>query len=184
MRMTRNLVGGIALAWATGAGAATVVDFGAEGVGGYPEIEVTGVTAPAKVRVVYATHPDGLGERGDFWHETRATYMGPEVWLPILPANTDRFDVFDVPSNGVYRAPLAQGLLRYGYEKDARRIAKKYSQMVERVFAETGSLWEKYDVTTGKVSVSREYETPKMLGWSAGVYLAFARLLEGTDANE
>ena len=113
MKMTRNLVGGVALAWATGAGAATVVDFGAEGVGGYPEIEVTGVTAPAKVRVAYATHPDGLGERGDFWHETRATYMGPEVWLPILPANTDRFDVFDVPSNGVYRAPLAQGLLRY-----------------------------------------------------------------------
>jgi len=90
-----------------------VVDFGPDGVGGYPEIEVTGVKAPAKVRVVYATHPDGLGERGDFWHETRATYLGPEVWLPILPANTDRFDVFDVPSNGVYRAPLLQGLLRY-----------------------------------------------------------------------
>ena len=91
----------------------SVTDFGPDGVGGYPEIEVTGVTAPAKVRVVYATHPDGLGERGDFWHETRATYMGPEVWLPILPANTDRFDVFEIPSNGVYRASLAQGLVRY-----------------------------------------------------------------------
>ena len=72
---------------------------------------------------------------------------------------------------------VVQGLLRYGYKNDARRIAVKSARMVERVFVETGSLWEKYDVTTGKVSVSREYETPKMLGWSAGVYLAFARLL-------
>ncbi len=89
------------------------VDFGPDGAGGYPEIDVTGVTAPTRIRVVYATHPDGLGEKGDFWHETRATYLGPEVWLPILPANTDRFDVFEVVSNGTYRAPLAQGLVRY-----------------------------------------------------------------------
>ena len=68
---------------------------------------------------------------------------------------------------------VVNGLRRYGYEKDARRIADKYCKMVERVFDETGSLWEKYDVTKGKVSVTREYETPKMLGWSAGVYLSF-----------
>ena len=92
---------------------AAVVDFGPDGVGGYPEIDVAGVNGPAKVRVVYATHPDGLGEKGDFWHETRATYLGADVWLPILPGNTDRFDVFDVPSNGTYRAGLAQGLVRY-----------------------------------------------------------------------
>lgn len=90
-----------------------VVDFGPAGEGGYPEIVVTGTEGPARVRVSYATHPDGLGDRGDFWHETRANYMGPELWLPILPANTDRFDVFEVPSNGTYRASLLQGLVRY-----------------------------------------------------------------------
>ncbi len=90
-----------------------VVDFGSGGVGGYPEISVENVVAPARIRVVYATHPDGLGEKGDFWHETRANYMGDQLWLPILPASTDRFDVFEVKSNGIYRASLAQGLVRY-----------------------------------------------------------------------
>ncbi len=93
---------------------ASTVDFGAEGVGGYPVVEVTGVKGPTRVRVCYATHPEGLkGKRGDFWHETRATYLGADVWLPIMPANTDRWDWFDVTSNGVYRAACAQGLVRY-----------------------------------------------------------------------
>lgn len=88
-------------------------DFGPDGVGGYPEITVTGVTAPTRIRVEYATHPDGLGGAGDFQHATRANYMGDDLWLPILPANTDRFDDFTVTSNGTYRAGLAQGLVRY-----------------------------------------------------------------------
>ena len=90
-----------------------VVDFGAEGVGGYPVLTARHVNGPARIRLSYATHPNGLGPKGDFWHETRATYLGEEVALPILPASTDRFDVFDVPSNGTYRAPLQQGLVRY-----------------------------------------------------------------------
>ena len=90
------------------------VDFGADGVGGYPVVEIADVKGPTRVRVWYATHPDGLrGGWGDFRHETRATYMGPEVWLPIHPANTDRWDWFDVTSNGTYRAACAQGLVRY-----------------------------------------------------------------------
>ena len=62
------------------------------------------------------------------------------------------------------------GLRRYGYEDDARRIAEKYVHTVDRVFAHTGNLWEKYDVVTGSVSASLEYDTPPMMGWSAGVY--------------
>jgi len=98
---------------AKGTPVSEVLDFGPDGVAGYPEITVTGVTGPARVRVAYATHPDGLGEKGDFWHESRANYMGDALWLPILPANTDRFDVFEVTSNGTYRATLLQGLVRY-----------------------------------------------------------------------
>ena len=91
-----------------------VVDFGPEGVGGYPVVEITGVKGPTRVRLCYATHPNGIqGDHGDFKHETRAMYMGPDVWLPIHPANTDRWDWFDVTSNGVYRAACAQGLVRY-----------------------------------------------------------------------
>lgn len=40
-------------------------------------------------------------------------------------------------------------------------------------FEKTGVIWEKYDGRDGKVAVTDEYETPEMLGWSAGVYRYF-----------
>ena len=71
------------------------------------------------------------------------------------------------PSN-VYFAYI--GLKRIGLTEDAKRIAKKYMYTVERCFEQTGSLWEKYDAKEGIVSVTKEYETPEMMGWTAGVY--------------
>lgn len=73
---------------------------------------------------------------------------------------------------------VVHGLLRYGYREDALRIAEKYKSLVERVFEATGNLWEKYDVTTGEVSNNKEYKTPAMMGWTAGVYVDFCSLLE------
>lgn len=95
-------------------GKPVVIDFGADGEGGYPAVVVKRVSAPGvKLRLSYSTHPNGLGETGDFCHATRATYLGPDVWLPIAPASTDRFDVFTVTNAGVLRASKAQGLVRY-----------------------------------------------------------------------
>ena len=71
------------------------------------------------------------------------------------------------PSN-VYFAYNA--LKNVGLIEDAKRIAQKYMETVERCYAETGVLWEKYDASIGKVSVTREYDTPEMMGWTAGVY--------------
>lgn len=71
------------------------------------------------------------------------------------------------PSN-VYFATVA--LDRLGLREDAHRIAGKYADTVERVFGEQGDLYEKYDARDGSVSVTSEYETPSMLGWTAGVY--------------
>ncbi len=64
------------------------------------------------------------------------------------------------------------GLHKYGYKKEAKRIAQKYVRLVDKTFDETGNLWEKYNVADGSLDVSSEYETPPMMGWSAGVYLA------------
>ena len=64
------------------------------------------------------------------------------------------------------------GLERYGYHNDAKRIACKYVNLVEKIFEETGNLWEKYNVVSGSLDVNSEYGTPPMMGWSAGVYLA------------
>lgn len=69
-------------------------------------------------------------------------------------------------------------LKNYGYIDDAKRIAVKYTKLVDSIFEKTGNLWEKYNVVEGNISVSNEYEMPTMMGWSAGVYLAAMDLIE------
>ncbi len=69
------------------------------------------------------------------------------------------------------------GLLRYGYVEDAERIASKFLALMEKSFAETGHLWEKYDVVKGSADALAEYETPAMLGWTYGTYRVFSKLL-------
>ena len=63
------------------------------------------------------------------------------------------------------------GLRRYGYETEARRVAAKYLAVADRLFAETGRLWEKTDAESGLVATG-EYKAPPMIGWCAGVYVA------------
>lgn len=73
---------------------------------------------------------------------------------------------------------VIKGLLRYGYCKEAHRIAQKYCAVVEKNYATTQNIWEKYDTVSGGVSVTKEYESPQMMGWSAGVYLYCRKILE------
>lgn len=74
---------------------------------------------------------------------------------------------------------LMRALLNYGYIEDAKRIAEKYIKVADNNFETTGQLWEKYDVVTGEVSVTKEYNTTPMMGWSAAVYVYCINLLEG-----
>ncbi len=71
---------------------------------------------------------------------------------------------------------IVKGLLNYGFEEDAKRIADKYIRLTEKVFDETGNLWEKYNVEYGNINVTNEYEMPAMMGWSAGIYLALKNI--------
>ena len=73
---------------------------------------------------------------------------------------------------------IVGGLLRYGYREDAERIAKKFIRLIEKCFAETGHLWEKYDVVKGSADALAEYETPAMLGWTYGTYRIFSELIK------
>ena len=57
--------------------------------------------------------------------------------------------------------------------EDARRIAEKYVAAIDGIYAKTGELWEKYNGETGGMEGLSEYAAPKMLGWTAGVYIAF-----------
>ncbi len=72
-------------------------------------------------------------------------------------------------------APLhyltVKGLLNYGYKEAAVRVAKKYLALVEKNYKVAGKLWEKYNVISGNLDVIDEYESPEMMGWTAGVYI-------------
>lgn len=58
----------------------------------------------------------------------------------------------------------------------AESVKNKYISTIERVFDETGELWEKYDAEHGAVSITPEYETPEMMGWTAGVFEYFKNI--------
>ncbi len=75
------------------------------------------------------------------------------------------------------QAAAIDGLRRYGFDKEAHRLAEKYIDTVCRVFTESGNLWEKYNAVTGGNDVNDEYEMPPMLGWTAGCFLFCRELL-------
>jgi len=72
---------------------------------------------------------------------------------------------------------VVHALDNYGYKEDAVRIATKYVRAIEKIFEETGTLWEKYNVTDGSIKVTDEYEMPEMLGWTSGIYLDLKRYI-------
>ena len=71
------------------------------------------------------------------------------------------------------------GLDKYGYHQEARRIAYKYVHTVSDIYALTGNLWEKYNVVSGTLNVTNEYDMPPFLGWTAGVYVYAVDYLYG-----
>ncbi|GHO90087.1 hypothetical protein KSF_001350 [Reticulibacter mediterranei] len=66
---------------------------------------------------------------------------------------------------------VIQGLVNYGYIEDAARITSKWLRLNEKVFAETGKLWEKYDVVRCTVGRSGHYKTPPGFGWTNMLYI-------------
>lgn len=84
-------------------------------------------------------------------------------------------------------APLqwiaVQGLHRYGYEREARRIAQKFVNLVAQEFGTQGTIVEKYDVIHCHSQVSEAiqfgYSSNEIgFGWTNGVVLDFLAMLE------
>lgn len=65
-----------------------------------------------------------------------------------------------------------KGCENYGFSQTAHSIAEKYIKLSEKVFAETGELWEKYNGLDGTVA-NNEYNAPPVIGWSAMTYIYF-----------
>lgn len=77
-------------------------------------------------------------------------------------------------------APLhliaVEGLRRYGYDQEAKRIAYKFIKLVVQEFEKTGTIVEKYDVEKCSADVSDEiffgYSSNEIgFGWTNGVFL-------------
>lgn len=62
---------------------------------------------------------------------------------------------------------------RLGLNEVAKRLTDKYLRATNDIYQKTQRLWEKYNAETGDLDVASEYGTPEMLGWTAGVYMAF-----------
>ena len=74
-----------------------------------------------------------------------------------------------------------EGLLRYGEQDMARRLARKFNRTIRRGYERDGTIREKYDVTTGgsDCRIAMGYADNVIgFGWTNGVYRVFESLLD------
>ncbi len=73
---------------------------------------------------------------------------------------------------------VAEALKRYGYNKEASATAIAFLTLQLRLFAETGKLWEKYNVVEGSLRFAKErYGVPPLHGWSSASVALLGRFL-------
>ena len=70
-----------------------------------------------------------------------------------------------------------EGLLRYGYKKDAERLARKWLDCNLEVFEQTGKLWEKYNVTKKSVGRRGRYPTQAGFAWTNSIFLRLHKII-------
>ncbi len=91
---------------------------------------------------------------------------------------SEEFKQHDYPNGWAQQHYIViQGLLNYGYEEEAKRIAKKWLELNKKVFIKTGNFWEKYNVvkcTVGKSNQDR-YPIQSGFGWTNAI---FVKLIE------
>ncbi len=72
-----------------------------------------------------------------------------------------------------------QGLLNYGYTDLAMEGAHRWLALCEKIFEETGTLLEKYNVRDCSLDIARgEYALQQGFGWTNGVNLALTKTLQ------
>ncbi|HEY0031228.1 MAG TPA: trehalase family glycosidase [Bacteroidia bacterium] len=68
---------------------------------------------------------------------------------------------------------VIKGLLNYGFQQDAERIARKWLDMNVKIFEETGKFWEKHNVENCDIGVSNSgrYLLQSGFGWTNAVFI-------------
>ncbi len=83
----------------------------------------------------------------------------------------------------VMQLRVVEGLMRYGYNRLALRLVKKWLYLNIKVFKETGKLWEKYDVVRGTIGMPDRYPTPHGFAWTNASFLIMVQILEFLQEN-
>jgi alpha,alpha-trehalase len=118
-----------------------------------------------------------------------------EYALPILEydggiVNTQRYQLsdeikqHDFPNGWPHQQWIViKGLLNYGYRSEAERIARKWLEMNDRLFKETGKFWEKHDVVNCEIGVNNpdRYRTQSGFGWTNAIFIRLAKEFEKND---
>lgn len=97
------------------------------------------------------------------------------------------------PDNTQHNFPVAwayshwyvtYGLRKYGFHEEAARIAYEWVSMVADRWAETGVLWERYNVVDPGKPASGRYQVQQGFGWTNAVYVSeLARIIFGAEAD-
>jgi alpha,alpha-trehalase len=99
-------------------------------------------------------------------HESQAQWDYPYGWAPL-------------------QLLAIEGLDRYGYRAEARRIAAHFVSLIEESFEKDGTIREKYDVVARSADTEVHFgytQNEVGFGWTNGVYLALVHFLEQSRA--
>ena len=123
-----------------------------------------GIADKAQAKAVEATLSSHLLKAGGVvttMQETSQQWDAPNGWAPL--------QLF-----------AAEGLRRYGYERQAISIMRRFCTTVEDSFSQNGVLLEKYNVCEPNIKAGGgEYEVQLGFGWTNGVYTRFKTHLSG-----
>lgn len=77
---------------------------------------------------------------------------------------------------------IVEGLLKYGFKKEAERIAGKFLKLILDKYKKTGKLWEKYNMAEGNLEFPTErYEVQPLHGWTSSAVVLFGRIIYQPD---
>lgn len=77
---------------------------------------------------------------------------------------------------------VVDALEAYGYTREARRIARSFVTLQLDILAESGHIWERYNVVEGSLDLPRErYPVVPMHGWSSAALVYLGNLLFGWE---
>ncbi|MFD3163262.1 trehalase family glycosidase [Herpetosiphon sp. NSE202] len=113
-----------------------------------------------------------------------------EQWLPQFMRTGGLVTTLKTHSSYQWASPngwaplqwiVVEGLLRYGYQQEAREVMQAWCSLNETVFERTNTMWEKYNVVDPAGDVEGgKYGSLPGFGWSNAVYLDFKRRLDQT----